>query len=218
MGAPMIELPQGIIRHEGGIDGVPIGALVTEPNVARTCLRCGHVQCPCCNNWCDCCFEHIEGSNAECADKMTCEYDREQSPLVAALFEAQDLVFANVGGGMGITSDLRVWFSGRTPEQVEADEKLRERALVRMARIVRGRRELKMAKLIDVFKTMSAAERAAYIEGMKHAEMLAEWHAEDLRHKGKQTSERAALGAKQSIADGIATFDSINTELVKKKR
>lgn len=232
------ELPAGIIRNDGSIPNVPVGALVTEPNVARTCVRCGHEECPCCNDWCDSCVRddpndfpdarqdgdwivvkyNFDGRtiesrhHIECAREMSCKYDREPHPLMLAIHEANDRVFANIGGSFGVTEDGRVWFHGETQEEYDARQAREAAKRARMLDETRTTRRSKMTALEKMFREMTTEQRAAYIEGMKHVQMLVEWTTEDFGHAGKRTSKAAAEKVLGEVAGGIVFFETIHAE------
>lgn len=204
-------LPEGIIIN-GMVEivpGVPNGALVTLPGVARTCLRCGHEECPCCNGWCDSCLGastddarrdgdwivNVYGDgqetrhHVECARDMSCSYDREQSPLIGALFDARDHVFANTGGEFGVTDDGRVWIHGETEEQVRARHQEVIRTALKHRRDTVRDRDVQIRLWERTFQAMGFFERAAYLAGMHHARTLMEWLTNDFeKSRGLRTS------------------------------
>lgn len=234
----MIDLPSGITRNDGSIKDVPVGVLITEPGVARTCVRCGHEECPCCNDRCDSCLHdnpddhhnarldgdwvvsiyNIDGQTTEtrhhieCARELRCKYDREPHPLMLAIHKAHGHVFANVGGEFGVTDDGRVWFHGETQDEYDARcaRELAEQAS--MIEAVQTQRREKMAALEKMFRSMTSEQRAAYLEGMKHAQLLIEWSAEDFKIAGKKISESAAQKALANVAGGVTAFEAVHAE------
>lgn len=203
-------LPEGIILN-GFVEivpGVPNGALVTVPGVARTCLRCGHEECPCCDGWCDSCLGasddnarregdwivNVYGNketryHVECARDMSCSYDREQHQLIHALFEARDHVFANIGGSFGVTEDGRVWMHGETEDQVRERNEQKTKTALKLRRDTARDRDVQIGSWESYFKGLTHHERSAYIAGMHHARTLMEWLTNDFeKQRGLRTS------------------------------
>lgn len=211
--ATKIVLPEGIRFSVDG-DGVPVGSLITDPGVARVCLRCKHEECPCCNDWCDSCFRDTEDHpetdhNQGCATELQCKYDRERHPLMLTIHEVHSEVFANVGGGFGVTDDGRVWFRGRTSEEVRRDERERfDRAQHRMRKTIRDRQS-QVRLWEEQFRALSHHERAAYLAGMRHMRTLMEWHGSDAQASGLRTSVKVTEALIVKMDDDVTHMERL---------
>lgn len=115
-------------------DDLPLGAIVTRDPIARTCVRCGHHECPCCADWCDQCLSHDDDTgwirdgdwsvsvedptqrvHEGCATHLACTYadepaDRQaaRNATSAALFDQHRQQWPH-GGSFGVTTDGRMW-------------------------------------------------------------------------------------------------------------
>lgn len=203
--------------------------LYTLPGVARVCTRCNHTECPCCNDWCDACLRddpepgdrvegdmiyrtHEDGSvyyiNKKCAEELSCAYETEIHPLMRALFDTHDRIFANVGGTFGVRDDRSVWMSGKTHAQVRDEELERSKTAIRIVNKATRDRAAQMKLFEKQFGEMNAFERNAYIAGMNHAMQLVVWRTEDAERQHKMTSTKIG---REFIANLDADIDYMNT-------
>lgn len=228
----MSDLPPGIHLNQGEIASIPKGALYTDPNVARVCVRCKHEECPCCQDHCDSCInDDVEGddrrdgdfiirtynvngekfetsTHVKCAEDLKCNYnDTAPHILMAELFRAERKRFANIGGHFGITDDLRVWYHGKTPQEVLAEEAERARLAAKLMKQATRDRAGQMKLFEKQFLDMNHFERAAYIAGMNHASQLVVWRTEDAERCGLKTSTRMG---KEFIAHLNADIEHMN--------
>lgn len=226
-------LPDGIIINGTTeiVPDVPNGALVTTPNVARKCKRCGCFECPCCNDWCDSCLgDEVEAnskldgdwlvqldddgtelhrSHIVCAREMKCEYDTEQHPLMSALFDVHDHVFANVGGHFGVTDDGRVWFHGKTARDVQDEHEQKIRTANKLVRDTILDRAAALSNWENCFKQLNAWGQQEHLEGMIHARTLMEWIIQDAERAGLRTSTREGKKMIARIQEDIEYMEKL---------
>ncbi len=201
-----MSLPEGIYLNAGEIADIPVGSLYTDANVARVCTRCGHEQCPCCENWCDICLgDHAV--NAECARDHSCVYASDAHPSLGLILRTYHQHFANVGGSFGVTDDLRVWYHGQTETEVIYEETERARAALKLMKQSTRDRAAQMNLFETQFLALSFHERAAYLAGMNHAMQLGVWRTEDAKNDGKKTSTRMG---QEFIANLNADIEHMN--------
>lgn len=225
-------LPEGISLSVEG-DGVPVGSLITAPNVARKCKRCRCFECPCCNDWCDSCLrdgdddpnvkrdgdwwvrfdadgKELHRWNAICAEQLVCEYETESHPLMAKLFEAHRSIFTSkYGGHFGVTNDGRVWFEGKTPQQYEEYLNQQIKTGEKLARQTRLDRNAALANWENHFKSLDAAGKQAHLEGMVHARTLMEWTVQDAEKSGLRTSTREGKKMIAMMQSDIEVMESL---------